>query len=89
MKPGRNNACGELNFGRMNNRPTSPVTEDTKRFSVGSRRESVEKWLHAIGRVEGMSLLLLLFVAMPLKYLGDNPTHVHWIGPINGGLFFL
>lgn len=42
-----------------------------------------------IGRVEGISFLLLLFVVMPIKYLGHNPTLVHWLGPIHGCLFLL
>jgi integral membrane protein len=42
-----------------------------------------------IGSAEGISFLLLLFVAMPIKYLGHNPTLVHWLGPVHGGLFLL
>ena len=45
--------------------------------------------MRKIGIAEGISFLLLLLVAMPLKYLGHNPTLVHWLGPIHGGLFLL
>lgn len=40
-----------------------------------------------LGRAEGVSLLLLFFVAMPLKYLMDLPEAVRWVGSIHGGLF--
>ena len=49
----------------------------------------------AIGRVrvlailEGISLLVLVFVAVPLKRLGGDATLVQWIGPIHGTLFLL
>lgn len=36
---------------------------------------------------EGSSLLLLLFIAVPLKYGFDNPIGVKIIGPIHGFLF--
>ncbi len=36
---------------------------------------------------EGSSLLLLLFVAMPLKYYAGIPEAVRIIGPIHGILF--
>jgi integral membrane protein len=37
--------------------------------------------------LEGVSYLLLLGIAVPLKYLGDEPLLVRIIGPIHGGLF--
>jgi len=36
------------------------------------------------GIIEGYSYLLLFFVAMPLKYYGDQPEYVKWIGLIHG-----
>lgn len=48
-----------------------------------------EKWIRAVGSAEGVSYLLLLLVAMPLKYIGKNPILVEWLGPIHGGLFLL
>ena len=45
--------------------------------------------MHFIGSAEGISYLLLLFVAMPLKYIGKNSILVEWLGPIHGGLFLL
>ncbi len=38
---------------------------------------------------EGISLLLLLFFAMPLKYIWDMPQYVQTVGLIHGILFLL
>lgn len=40
-----------------------------------------------VGRFEGVSFLLLLGVAMPLKYLADMPQFVTWVGWAHGLLF--
>jgi len=40
-----------------------------------------------IARLEGISYLLLLLVAMPLKYLAGIPELVMWVGWAHGLLF--
>ena len=45
--------------------------------------------LRIIGFLEGVSLLILVFIAVPLKYYGNNPVMVKAIGPIHGALFLL
>lgn len=45
--------------------------------------------LRVIAFVEGCSFLLLLGVAMPLKYLAGLPLAVRIVGSIHGGLFLL
>jgi integral membrane protein len=40
-----------------------------------------------IAYVVGVMLLLLLFVAMPLKYLADDPGAMNIIGPAHGFLY--
>jgi integral membrane protein len=40
-----------------------------------------------LGYIEGISLLLLLFFAMPLKYLADVPEAVSIVGMTHGVLF--
>ncbi|MFW5844737.1 MAG: DUF3817 domain-containing protein [Planctomycetota bacterium] len=40
-----------------------------------------------LGRIEGLSLLLLLLVAMPMKYLAGLPQAVQVVGWIHGLLF--
>lgn len=42
---------------------------------------------HAIAIAEGVSFLLLLGIAMPLKYMAGMPAAVHWVGSIHGFLF--
>ncbi len=39
--------------------------------------------------MEGVSMLLLLFIAMPLKYIWDQPGAVKYIGWAHGVLFML
>ena len=45
--------------------------------------------LRFIGNIEGVSYLVLLFLAMPLKYFADRPMMVTWVGWIHGVLFVL
>jgi integral membrane protein len=49
--------------------------------------------VRAAGLVEGVSALVLFFIAMPLKYLSPYPEMgkevVFWVGAIHGGLFIL
>jgi len=47
------------------------------------------KLLCWIGRAEGTSLLVLLFIAMPIKYLLGHPELVRIIGGLHGILFLL
>jgi len=39
--------------------------------------------------VVGVGLLVLVFVAMPLKYLGGNPAAVAVVGPVHGFLYMV
>jgi len=45
--------------------------------------------LRLLGIIEGLSFLLLLFVAMPLKYLFGFPAAVTVAGLLHGVLFIL
>lgn len=47
------------------------------------------KYLRILGYVEGTSLLLLLFVAVPLKRIYGMPEMVRIVGSIHGILFLL
>ncbi|ADG93031.1 conserved hypothetical protein [Arcobacter nitrofigilis DSM 7299] len=42
-----------------------------------------------ISIIEGISYLTLLFIAMPIKYIGHNPYPVKIIGMTHGILFIL
>lgn len=45
--------------------------------------------LRIVGFLEGLSYLLLVFIAMPLKYYGDMPEATQEIGMAHGVLFIL
>src|SRR5688572_2480387 len=45
--------------------------------------------LRVIGWLEGISFLVLLGIAMPLKYLADSPQAVRIVGMAHGILFVL
>ena len=45
------------------------------------------RFLRYLSFVEGSSLLLLLFVAMPIKYILGNPSVVKVVGMTHGLLF--
>jgi len=45
------------------------------------------QWFRILGWLEGISFLVLLFIAVPMKYAGHNPNMVHAMGPVHGTLF--
>jgi len=47
------------------------------------------KRLLNIGKAEGISFLVLLFIAMPLKYWAEMPAAVRVVGMLHGVLFIL
>ncbi len=46
-------------------------------------------WFRLISIAEGISLITLLFIAMPLRTLADLPMAVTWVGWIHGILFLI
>lgn len=48
---------------------------------------SLRTWVERLGRIEGYSWLLLLFIAMPLKYGFGEPLAVRVVGSAHGALF--
>ncbi|MDX9742438.1 MAG: DUF3817 domain-containing protein [Arcobacteraceae bacterium] len=55
-------------------------------FSDFDNSDTKER-LIVVGKIEGWSFLILIFIAMPLKYLFDIPMATKIIGMIHGGLF--
>ncbi len=51
------------------------------------KNTKIIKWFLVIGKIEGYSYLVLLFIAMPLKYIFKMPEFVRPIGFIHGALF--
>jgi integral membrane protein len=39
--------------------------------------------------ITGVSLLILVFVIMPIRYLGDNATPSEYFSPFHGLMYFL
>jgi integral membrane protein len=48
---------------------------------------TITKWFLLIGKIEGYSYLVLLFIAMPLKYIFNIPEFVRPVGSVHGVLF--
>ncbi len=54
-----------------------------------------ERLRRALGRYRVMAyvvaaaLLFLLLVAMPVRYIGGNPTVSHWFSPVHGALYLV
>ena len=45
--------------------------------------------LRLIGYLEGLSLLVLIFIAVPMKHIFHNPALSTLLGPIHGAIFLL
>ncbi|WP_413520658.1 DUF3817 domain-containing protein [Psychrobacter glacincola] len=58
-----------------------------KIHSLRKKQGTALKSLTIIGYLEGTSFLLLLCIAMPLKYMMDIPEGVKYIGMAHGILF--
>jgi integral membrane protein len=59
-----------------------------KSHMFGSYKTLVGR-VRLVGAIEGISFLLLLGVAMPLKYYADMPEAVSTVGMAHGVLFLL
>ena len=71
---------------RLNTKPEemSPVWQFTGESEAKSGRF---RRLHAASMIEGSTLVLLVFVAVPLKHFGGRPIVVTILGPIHGLAF--
>jgi integral membrane protein len=56
---------------------------------MSETKASLLSLLRKIGFAEGLSWLLLLGIAMPLKYIGGEPLPVKIVGWIHGLLFIV
>ena len=74
--------------------PVDPSTSNGSGSSAATPSTTVTPAVRAalmryrvIAYVVGVMLLVLVFVAMPLKYLGDDPSAVNVVGPLHGFLY--
>ena len=51
--------------------------------------KSIINTFKLIAILEGVSYILLLFIAVPIKYLGNDPAYVKMLGMPHGILFIL
>lgn len=65
---------------------TSPADPATKPSLPASTQGALTRY-RAIAYVVGVMLLILVFVAMPLKYFADNPAVMNVVGPLHGFLY--
>ncbi len=49
--------------------------------------QTITNWFLKIGKIEGYSYLILLGIAMPLKYVFNMPEYVRPVGSLHGVLF--
>ena len=47
----------------------------------------MNRWVPLVGYLEGLSFLVLMFYAMPLKYIAGEPEMFTLFGSLHGGLF--
>ena len=59
------------------------------RFSLKNDPSKTLQRLRIVAILEGISFLILLFIAMPLKYFYGQPEMVQKIGMLHGWLFVL
>ena len=66
---------------------TSPVDPATSASTLSPAVKGALTRYRVIAYVVGVMLLVLVFVAMPLKYFGDNPSAMNVVGPLHGFLY--
>jgi integral membrane protein len=76
--------------------PVDPSTSTSNGSSAATPSTTVTPAVRAalkryrvIAYVVGVMLLVLVFVAMPLKYLGNDPSAVDVVGPLHGFLYVI
>jgi integral membrane protein len=75
--------------------PSDPATPTGAASSAGAATSTTVtpavlgalKRYRVIAYVVGVMLLVLVFVAMPVKYAGDNPALMNVVGPLHGFLY--
>lgn len=96
---------GPFSSGVLSGQPEGPAARAMDQKSNGRKQSFSFTWSHhsrgsmtfltdlgrlrLAGLVEGISFILLLFIAMPLKYAAGRPEFVRVIGMAHGILFIL
>ncbi|GAB2681485.1 DUF3817 domain-containing protein [Kribbella swartbergensis] len=69
--------------------PADPATSATPKKPLTPAVRGALTRYRVIAYIVGVMLLLLLFVAMPLKYFADDPSAMDIIGPMHGFLYMV
>jgi integral membrane protein len=69
-------------------RVTLPAKED-KISAMRSGPANPFPFFRTVGKLEAISYLALVLIAMPLKYIWSRPEAVRWVGLAHGILFIL
>jgi integral membrane protein len=78
----------DLPFSLVPHRPIRQEPARQRSTIMPSLKHTVG-WVRICGIMEGISYLLLLGIAMPLKYFFDQPLAVTYVGWAHGALFML
>lgn len=70
-------------------RSVNSIYKNLRRHQPLFGRTLMSKWFVLFGRLEGVSFLVLLAIAMPLKYYLGLPIGVRVMGPVHGLLFLM
>jgi integral membrane protein len=81
------NKCTPLQAGPVSSRSVNDTANGTAAKVEASTPASAVQRLRQIGKIEGISFLILLGIAMPLKYLAGWPLAVRVVGSAHGALF--
>lgn len=65
----------------------NPIFTHIKPYSMSLNSMSLTNLFRIIGFLEGLSYILLLFIAVPIKYFADDPSFVRALGMPHGLLF--
>ena len=68
--------------------PADRATSATPQPLTPAVRGALTRY-RVIAYIVGVMLLVLLFVAMPLKYLADDPSAMDVVGPLHGFLYVI
>lgn len=56
---------------------------------MATTNDPLVSWFYALGRAETASFVVLLGIAMPLKYAADMPAVTSWVGWLHGMLLLV
>jgi integral membrane protein len=65
------------------------LSAEARRDAVGSGVEGALLRFRVLAYIVGVGLITLVFVGMPLEYIGDSPAVARTVGPIHGLMYMI